>query len=118
MLTKGDKWGKQFQKAAKHLVQTKGVLNLCLWRNLEVPQNESPSIYNIKLQYGDCSFFTLWSKYWQVVEKGLGLPGHLGLTQAPFSMSASTDSSLQPPHALAQFFSGSSSSTETFPDSL
>ena len=71
MRTKGGKWGKQFQKAAKHLVQTEGVLNLCLCRNLEVPQDESPSIYNIKLQYGDCIFSHFganigkwWRKVW------------------------------------------------------
>ena len=71
MLTRNDTWPKQMKKAAKHLVKTKGVLDLSLWRNLEVPQDESPSIYNIKLQYGDWRFSHFganigkwWRKVW------------------------------------------------------
>jgi hypothetical protein len=56
MMTRNIKWDRQFQKAVK-LISGLNCLRLCVLRNADVPEGSSPSVYHIKLHFGDWMVF-------------------------------------------------------------
>ena len=95
MLTLGEKWERQFQRAAKRLDEL-GSLSLCLLRNDDVPSNKSPSVYHIKLQFGDCMSFGQLSQMLAAGGEIYGCAKTLGAPRGPvFHVSIHE---WQPPH--------------------